>query len=161
MRLNSSIFAGKFQTSRRAARAAVTLLEVMIAAAMIGVAASSALWALTTMNRNANLARLSTGASTAAQNQIELILVDSPFNPQKNQIPPELQVGTSAPSTVTIYQDPSGTVITGTLTTEVADISPTLNSVTLPMYRATVTVAYTYGKRNYSVTLSTVRCSDI
>ena len=47
------------------------------------------------MNTNAALCRLQTGASTVAQNQIDLILSDSPFNPQYSQVPPELTIGTT------------------------------------------------------------------
>jgi hypothetical protein len=47
------------------------------------------------------------------------------------------------------------------MTTTIADVSPTLNGYVIPLYQATVTVTYTYLSRNYSVTMNTVRTSDI
>src|SRR5207249_2089442 len=142
--------------------AAFMLVELMVAAAMIAVAASTCLWALANMNRNANIARLYTGASTVAQNQIDLLLTDSPFNPQKNQSPPELQVGTATQTGIPIYQDPAtGVIVSGTMTTQVADVSQTYNSNTLSMYRAMVTISFRYRGRDYSVAMSSIRASDI
>jgi hypothetical protein len=51
------------------------------------------------------------------------------------------------------------------MTTAVSDISSTYTngSITFPltMYRAVVTVTYTYLNRNYSFSMSTIRTSDI
>ena len=105
-------------------------------------------------------------------NQIDLIQSDTPFNPQKTnpdgtvQIPPELQLGTQTQENVPIYQDPNtGTVVTGTLTTTVSDMSSTYtqSGQTFPLttYQAVVTLTYTYLNRNYSFSMSTIRTSDI
>ena len=61
-----------------------TLIELLVATALLGLLAGSAIWALTQANNYASIARLYTGAETAAQNQIDLILTESPFNPQTN-----------------------------------------------------------------------------
>jgi len=121
------------------------------------------------MNTNAALCRLQTGASTVAQNQIDLILSDAPFNPQYNQIPPELTVGlnnptnagTSTSPTVPVYTDPStGAQVLGWMTTVVADTNTKLNGNVLYIYQATVTVSYVYKGRTYSVKMCTMRTSD-
>lgn len=143
-------------------RAGLTLVEVMVAAAMIGIVASTTFFAMIQMNQNASVSRLYTGAMTAGQNQIDLLLTDAPFNPQKSQVPPELNPTQSSKSTVTIYQDPtSGIVVSGTQSTTVATVNPTYNGNALYEYQATVTVTYSYRNRNYSVSMSTLRVSDI
>jgi type II secretory pathway pseudopilin PulG len=143
---------------------ALTLLEVIFALSLIGIAASSTLWGLTQMNNQAAISRCYTGAATAAQNQIDLILSDGPFNPQKSQVPSELKLGTQSVSNVPVYQDPvSGVIVSGKMSTTVTDISVTYGSwnMLMSMYQATVTVTYTFRNRSYAVTMSTIRCSDV
>lgn len=152
--------------NRRSHSAAYTLIEVMIAIGMFGIAASASIEALVRMNLRAALCRLQTGASTLAQNQIDLILSDSPFNPQSNQVPPELTIGTtntgtSTVPTLAVYTDPvSGMQVLGWMTTTVANTNSTENGNTLYVYLATVTVSYYYKGKLYSVSMSTMRCSD-
>jgi type II secretory pathway pseudopilin PulG len=147
---------------------AFTLVEVVVAISLAGLGVTSTIAALTKINSIANVARNFTGASTVAQNQIDLLLSDSPFNPQKTnpdgtvQIPPELTVGTHVTNNVPIYKEPaSGVIVSGTMTTVITDGSQVYNGFSIPMYQATVTIAYTYLSRNYVVTMSTVRTSDI
>ncbi|MEA3207276.1 MAG: hypothetical protein QOE70_333 [Chthoniobacter sp.] len=148
--------------------AAFLLAEVLVALGLFGITASVAIVALTQMNHRACISRCQTGASTVAQNQIDLILSDMPFNPQKNQIPPELTPGTTtngtaSSPTIPIYTDPKTGVVAvyGWMTTTVADISASYAGTNLNIYQATVTVAYRYKSRNYSVTLGTLRAPDI
>jgi prepilin-type N-terminal cleavage/methylation domain-containing protein len=152
--------------------AAFTLVEVIIGVAVISIGTACAVGALTKFNSLASAARNATGAYTAVMNQIDLIQSDSPFNPQKTnpdgsiQIPPELQLGTSTQNNIPVYQDPkTGVIVTGTMTTTVTDISSTYTngSITFPltMYKAVVTLNYTYLNRNYSFSMSTIRTSDI
>ena len=152
--------------------AAFTLVEVIIAVAVISIGIACAVGALTRFNSLASAARNATGAYTAVMNQIDLIQSDSPFNPQKTnpdgsaQIPPELQLGTQTQNNISVYQDPkTGVIVAGTMTTSVTDISSTYTngSVTFPliMYQAVVTLNYTYLNRNYSFSMSTIRTSDI
>jgi prepilin-type N-terminal cleavage/methylation domain-containing protein len=151
---------------------AFTLVETIVAIAVIGLGTACAVGALTRFNALASTARNATGAYTAVMNQIDLIESDSPFNPQKTnpdgtaQIPPELQIGTQTQNNIPVYQDPkTGVIVTGTMTTTVTDVSSTYTngSVTFPMtmYKAVVTVNYTYLNRSYSFSMSTIRTSDI
>ena len=151
----------------RLRRAAFTLAEVMVALGIFGITATAAVAAMLRMNNNASLSRLQTGASTVAQNQIDLCLSDSPFNPQKSQVPPALTLGTtsagtSSAPTIAVYTDPkSGMKVMGWMVTEVANTSTTLNGNNLNVYRVSVTVNYRFKGRNYNVKMGTLRASDI
>ncbi|MEP6668001.1 MAG: hypothetical protein ABJF10_02545 [Chthoniobacter sp.] len=154
------------KSSRRFHAAAFTIVEVTVAIGLFGITAAAAIGAMIRMNTNAALCRLQTGASTVAQNQIDLILSDAPFNPQYSQVPPELtpgttSTGTSSAPTVAVYTDPSsGAKVLGWMTTVVTDTSSALNGNTLYVYRATVTVSYFYKGRQYNVSMCTMRCAD-
>ena len=147
---------------------AFTLVEIIVAISLSGVGVATTVAALTKVNSFASVARNLTGATTVAQNQIDLLLSDSPFNPQKTnpdgtiQIPPELTVGTHVTNNVAIYKEPTtGVIVNGTLTTTVTDLSTVYNGFTIPMYQVTVTISYSYLSRNYSVTMGSLRTSDI
>jgi len=147
---------------------AFSLVDVMISVGILGITAAVSVIGLNHMNNRAFLSRCQTGASTLAQNQIDLILSDMPFNPQKGQVPPELAIGTvssgsASTPTVPVYTDPrSGVVaVRGWMTTTVANTGTTYNGVTLSIYRATVTVNYRFRGKQFSVAMNTLRCSDI
>ncbi len=147
---------------------AFTLTEAAVAIALIGITMTAFVSAMTCLNQAASVARNATGAAAVLQNQIDLVLSDGPFNPQKTnsdgtpQIPPELVVGARVTNNVPIYREPTtGTIVAGTLTTTVTDMSFVTNGVTVPLYRADVTVNYSYRNRNYLVSRSTLRVSDI
>ncbi|HEV7867449.1 MAG TPA: hypothetical protein VGO90_07190 [Chthoniobacteraceae bacterium] len=149
-------------------KAAFTLAETMVALGLFGIAAASSVTALIRMNNNAALSRLQTGASTVAQNRIDLILSDMPFNPQKGQVPPQLALGTRIEGTpaapvVPVYTDPASgeVVVRGWLTSTIANTNTTAGSTALNIYQATVTVNYRYRGRIYSVVMETMRCPDI
>jgi len=151
-----------------ARNAGFTLIEAVVAIALIGITITAFTMTMSSLNQSASVTRNATGASTALQNQIDLILSDGPFNPQKvnsdgtPQIPPELTLGTHVSTNVPIYREPtSGIVVSGTLTTTVTDMSPVLNGIIMPIYRADVRVTYTYRNKSYSFTRSTLRASDI
>jgi len=154
------------------AAAGFTLLETAVGMMVLGVSIAAIVGTMTKLNATASMARNATGAYTAVMNQIDLIYSDGPFNPQKTntdgtaQIPSELQIGTQTQTNVPVYKDPNtGVVVAGTMTTTVSDISSTYSngSVTsaLTMYRAVVTLTYTYLNRNYSFSMSAIRTSDI
>jgi len=153
--------------STRFRRAAFTLAEVMVGLGLFGITAAAAVSGMLHMNNNAALSRLQTGASTVAQNQVDLCLSDSPFNPQKSQVPPSLTLGTtntgsSTNPTVAVYTDPkTGLQVRGWMVTEVADTGTTYLSNNLNIYRITVTVNYRFRSRSYSVKMGTMRASDI
>jgi len=147
---------------------AFTLIEVLVATALLGLLAGSAIWALTQANNYASIARLYTGAETAAQNQIDIILTESPFNPQTTppQIPPALTLGTSAAQTVTLYSEPNGSggqthAITGQMVTTVISDNVVTQGQNLNLYSATVVVTYTYRSKVYRVQLNAMRASDV
>jgi len=152
----------------------------MVAIGIFAVYAGVGVTAMVRMNSDAALSRLQTGASTAAQGQIDLCLSDQPFNPQYSQVPPELTVGTSsmygnpqvnsgtstAPA-LAVYTDPtSGSTVLGWMTTVVANTNARLSAgsndsgATLYVYSITVTVFYNYRNKTRSVTMSTLRTSD-
>ena len=148
--------------------AAFTMVEAIVGIAIAGIGIACCLTALGMMNSIASSSRNATGAYTVVMNQIDLILSDGPFNPQKTnadgspQIPPELVLGTRTLTNVPVYKEPTtGVVVSGTMTTTVADASVTFSGLTLAMYRATVTVNYSYRNRSYSFSMSTIRSSDI
>ncbi|HEX4665758.1 MAG TPA: hypothetical protein VH207_04085 [Chthoniobacterales bacterium] len=149
-------------------QSAFTLTEAAIAIAVIGICMTSFVGAMSSLNQSASVARNATGAATVVQNQIDLLLSDGPFNPQKTnsdgtlQIPPELTLGIHVANDVPIYREAStGIVVSGTLTTTVTDMSTVLNGITMPTYRADVQITYVYRSRTYSLTRSTLRVSDI
>jgi hypothetical protein len=120
------------------------------------------------MNEMAANARNMTGANTEVQNQIDLILSDGPFNPQKTnpdgtvQIPPELRLGTQTTNNVPVYREPqNGTIVPGTMTTTVTDVSFIYGTFQIWTFRATVTCTWTFRNKSYSYTMSTMRTSDI
>ncbi len=152
--------------------AGFTMVEAVVGMTILGIGVACIVGALTKFNSIASMSRNATGAYTAVMNRIDLIQSDSPFNPQKTnsdgsaQIPPELKIGTQTQNNVSVYQDPNtGVIVSGTMTTTVTDMSSTYTSgsTTFPltMYKAIVTITYTYLNRNYSFSMSTIRASDI
>jgi type II secretory pathway pseudopilin PulG len=156
-----------------------TLVEAIIGISVLGLGIASTVGALTKFNALASTSRNGTGAYTALVNQVDLIQSLSPFNPQKmndradcdniihTQVPRDycntpatydLTVGTHTYNNIPVYQDPnSGVIVTGTMTVVVTDISATIANT----YRFQITINYTYLTRNYSLSMSTIRTSDI
>jgi type II secretory pathway pseudopilin PulG len=163
------IFHNHHRTYRRLAVRGFTLVEAVVSITLIGIGVATTLGALTKFNSIADMSRNGTGACAAVMNQIDLIQSDGPFNPQKTnndgtvQIPPELQLGTQTKNVVVYqYKDLSNNnivIVPGTLTTTVTDLSA--GSTTVYLYKAVVTVTYTYLNRAYSFSMTTVRTSDI
>lgn len=126
------------------------------------------IWALAQANNYASVARLYTGAENAAQNKIDEILSEGPFNPQKTpaEVPAVLILGTHAAETVQVYNEPNpegGTprIITGQLVTTVSQVNaPGLTDVNNVVYAATVVVTYTFRNKNYRVQFNAMRASD-
>jgi prepilin-type N-terminal cleavage/methylation domain-containing protein len=161
-------------SSARAAQLGFTLVEVLVATALLGLVAGGAIWALTQANNYASVSRLYTGAETVAQNQIDYLLTDSPFNPQSDQWGSTnewkegtVQVTPSDANPPKIYSEPDKNgnfthVIYGTLTTTVQKVSNVKN---VPddetLYSATVTVTYTFRGKDYRVQLNAMRAPDV
>ena len=148
------------------ARRGFTLMEVVMALAVIGTMGAGCYIGFNSLNQYAISSRLYSEAQTATQNQIDLILSKEPFDPSKSKVPTVLTLGTTTTPNVFVYTDPvsGNVVVTGTMTTTVTDTSSTMTfagaTTNLNTYRATVTVSYTYRSTNYSVSMDTMRTGD-
>lgn len=148
--------------------AAFTLIEIVIALAVLGTMSAGCYIGFNAINTYAVSSRLYTEAQTVCQNQIDLILSKEPFDvtttPQK--IPSVLALGTTTTPNVFIYEDPvSGkVVVTGNMDTTVTDVGSTMTfagtTANLNIRRATVTVSYTFRGKNYNVSMDTIRTAD-
>jgi len=161
-----------FPSCNRLGFGGFTLVEVLVATVLLGLLSGSSIWALTQANNYASIARLYTGAETAAQNQIDYLMGDTPFNPQNGELGTtnEWRIGTSGIQTVTIYTEPAGAngnshSVTGQMVTTVAKVpDPAITNAPgaeLNLYAATVVVTYTYRSKNYRVQLNAMRASDV
>ena len=142
-------------------------MEVMVATGLLALTAAAAIGTLVRLNHFAALSRLQTGASTVAQERIDRILEDGPFNPRKNQIPAILEVGTQtvgseASPTVPIYIDPetNEVVVYGWLTSTVTETMRSYGPWSIKLRNADVTVGYRFRDKAYSVRMSTTRSPD-
>jgi hypothetical protein len=155
---------GRLHCGPRRRLAGLTLVEVMVSAAMITLTCTVVMFAFSQLNQMSMITRLYSGACTYAQSQVDYLNTVSPFEPQySGEVPTALTPGTTT-TTVIVYQDPiSGFTINGTMTTTVSTANTTYSgtSDTLYLYLATVTVTYEYRNRNYTVSLSTCRTSDV
>jgi prepilin-type N-terminal cleavage/methylation domain-containing protein len=141
--------------ARRSAAAGFTLVEVIIAGALMSLCATFAYATILISNRTAVSNRLFTLAQELARDQIDRIQCATPFNPQMSQVPADLAIGTRT-QTLPLYIDPTSkaTVVTATRTTTIADLGS---------YNARsglVTVSYTFRGRTYKVQMNTLRTSD-
>jgi type II secretory pathway pseudopilin PulG len=154
-------------------QASFTLVETLIGVSMVALLGAGSFWTMTTMNVYATSARLYSEATAKAEQQIDAILTKGPFDPSANppQVPTELT--NTVKNGVLIYKDPvSGqTIVTGTMTTEVADTGLTgtvgTTATNLNIWRATVKVewtfrgnAYRWDGMPYSVSLDTLRTGN-
>ncbi|MGI9114411.1 MAG: hypothetical protein DLM52_01740 [Chthoniobacterales bacterium] len=141
------------------APAGFTLVEAMVAIALVGLGVSVTIGALTKFNQFSTVSRNSTGAYALAMSKIDEIQ-SVPFNPAGG-VNPRLLNPANSPTTeldLPIYDDPrvAGALVLGKRTTVVAML--TVNGVNV--YRTTVTVAYPKPSYRYSLDMSTVRVSD-
>lgn len=149
-------------------QASFTLVETLVGVSMVVILGAGSLWTMTTMNVYATASRLYSEATAKVEQQIDAILTKGPFDPTANpqQVPTELTLGTTTKNGVLIYKDPvSGqTIVTGTMTTTVADtgLTGTVGSTAtgLNIWQATVTVSWTFRGRNYSVSMDTLRTGN-
>jgi len=151
---------------RQNGRRAFTLMEVVMALAVVGTMGAGCYLGFNSLNTYAVSSRLYSEAQTAAQNQIDLILSKEPFDPTKSKIPTVLTIGTTTTPNVFVYKDPvSGNVaVTGTMDTTVADMGASMtfagSTTNLNTYRATVKVNYSYRNKDYVVAMDTMRTGD-
>src|SRR5919199_3538793 len=85
---------------------AFTLLEIVIALAVLGTMAAGCYLGFNWLNTYAISSRLYSEAQAVAQNQIDLILSKGPFNPKNGKVPAVLQIGTTTTPNVFVYRDP-------------------------------------------------------
>ncbi len=165
MKLSSSQARNGLAASR--ARAGYTLLEMVIALAVIGTMSAGAYIGFNTVNTYAVSTRLYTEAQAVAQNQIDLILSKGPFDPKTNKVPAVLQLGSTVTPNVFVYRDPvsGNVVVSGTMTTTITDAGYSMTyagaTTNLHLRRATVTVSYNFRGTQYDVSMNTLRTSDL
>src|SRR2546421_3264993 len=154
------------KSRRHGSKRAFTLMEVVMALAVVGTMGAGCYVGFNSLNTYAISSRLYSEAQTAAQNQIDLILSKEPFDPVNNKIPTVLTLGTTTTPNVFVYKDPvsGNVVVTGTMTTTVTDLGTTMtfagSTKNLNTRRATVTVTYTYRDKTYNVSMDTMRTGD-
>jgi type II secretory pathway pseudopilin PulG len=146
-------------------KAGFTLVETLFGLSMLALLGAGTFWTMNWMNVYATGARLYSEATAKAEQQIDTILTAGPFDPTASPqlIPSALTLGTITQNGVLIYKDPVNgqTIVTGTMTTTVADTGLTNTvggtSTNLNIWQATVTVSWTFRGKNYSVSLDTMR----
>jgi prepilin-type N-terminal cleavage/methylation domain-containing protein len=154
------------KSKRQGGKRAFTLMEVVMALAVIGTMGAGAYVGFNSLNTYAISSRLYSEAQTAAQNQIDLILSQEPFDPTNGKIPTVLTLGATTTPNVFVYTDPvsGNVVVTGLMTTTITDLGATMtfagSTKNLNTYRATVTVTYTYRGTTYNVSMDTMRTGD-
>ena len=159
-----------FSISRRSRRgtrrgpAGFTLVEVLIAGALLAMLISGAVTALTQMNRSATAARLRTIALAVAQQRIDQIettpwqdrgarpAILTAATTTENNVPLNNDNYNASMSLISPYTSLDAQVLS-TRTTVVTDL-------TTRTLRAVVTVAFTYRNRPYTITLNTLRATD-
>lgn len=152
----------------RCARAAFSLIEIVVALAVLGTMSGGAYIGFSAINQYSVSSRLYSQAQTVAQNQIDLILSEGPFDPNVNppKIPAVLALGDTVKNNVFIYTDPQTdeVLVRGKMTTTVTDTGNTMTlegaTTKLNLRHCTVRVTYTYRNTNYLVALDTMRTAD-
>src|SRR5437763_11316323 len=109
-------------------RRGFTLMEVVMALAVIGTMGAGCYVGFNSLNTYAVSSRLYSEGQSAAQNQIDQILSKEPFDPVNNKIPAVLTLGTTTTPNVFVYQDPvsGNVVVTGTMATTVTDLGASM-----------------------------------
>ena len=155
-----------YQSFRRVRRgtAGFTLVEVLIAGALLAMLISGAVTALTQLNRSATAARLRTIALAVAQQRVDQIET-TPWQVGGTR-PALLTAGTTTENNVPLNNDNynAATSLISPYTNLDSQVLSTRTTVitNLPprSLRAVVTVTFTYRNRPYTITLSTLRTTD-
>ena len=165
------------------------IVEAVVAVVGLAMIAIAVYTSMTRINDFATANRLNSLATSVITDRAERALAPTQFfytspGSSTNVTPAELTSGTSS-AAVAIYVDPDITVsgtsaaqlqisntgsatlapssfalVTGTMTTAITDMTPTVasgTSLTVYLKRTDVTLNYKYRGRNYSVTTSTLR----
>ena len=141
-----------------------TLVEVLIAGALLAVLISGSVTALTQMNRSATAARLRTIALAVAQQRIDQVET-TPWQVGGTR-PAILTAGTTTENNVPLNNDNynAATSLISPYTNLDSQVNSTRTTVvtdlTARTLRAQVTVTFTYRNRPYAITLTTLRATD-
>src|SRR5580700_10353774 len=79
-----------------------TMVETIVAIAVLGIGVATTIGALTKINSIAAMSRNSTGAYTILTNQVDLFQSMSPFNPQKTNQNPDICSGATNTSQIPV-----------------------------------------------------------
>lgn len=148
-----------------------TILESLVSMVIVGILMTSGFVALSQINDYAYTHRLYSCATAIVQDRIDRSLAAGPFNPDDNEIPTELTVGSTVVSNLSIYTDPDDLVlsttaqpvVTGTLTTTVSKTTLPISSgtnTTVPLQHTRVILLYGYRNKPYRVEMTCLRSSD-
>jgi len=137
----------------------------MVAASMLVVFALSALVALVQANRFATASRLQAISLAVAQQRVDEILT-TPWNAATGR-PAVLATGSRTETNLPLSNDSLASASAGTLSdfsnldVEVLASRVTqITDVTARQVRAAITITYSYRRRNYSLSLTTLRAID-
>jgi type II secretory pathway pseudopilin PulG len=141
------------------------LVEHLVAAGMIVVFAMSALVALVQANRFATASRLQAIALAMAQQRVDEVLT-TPWNASSGR-PAVLAPGTRTEANLPLNNDSLASSSAGTLSS-FSNLDVQVNAtrvtqitdVTARQLRANVSVTYRFGRRNYTLSLTTLRAVD-
>ena len=141
-----------------------TLIDVVVTSAILILIASTAMYALTSINRYASFNRVQAAAESIVQNQIDQILTRGPYVPTNTppDIPTILNSGTTVINNLPVFTDPeSGNlVVMGKLTTVIQDTGAKSNGITLYVLKAAVTLDFTFRAKPYTIAMDTLRAPD-
>jgi type II secretory pathway pseudopilin PulG len=151
---------------QRRAEHGMTLAEITIGTALLGLVAATALTCLTVLNKNAVSSRVLSNAREIVQRNLEAA-VGCPFTPTIEPDILKITTSTGTPwdeaggsSQVTIYTSRDGTepILKGTLTrTVVAEANPPTNA---DIRRVKFHLDYTLFSRPLSYEMTTIRAID-
>ncbi|MFQ3577904.1 MAG: type II secretion system protein [Verrucomicrobiia bacterium] len=145
----------------------LTLVEVLVSLALLGMVIASSLTALSLLNSNAMVNRNQVAAMALMQDRIEQFLsIPYTGNPAPGS-PLAIGVTTETGIPIVINQTNNQPLVTGTLQIRVTDgardaagnVIPGRNN--LQLRRATFTLTYRSGNRNYTLTQTALRANDL
>ena len=161
--IGPQVFSERSMHFKAQAQSGLTIVEIAIAVAVIGLLAASAFTTLATLNKSASSTRLMTNVVEIVQRNIETAQGAS-FT--STNIPPILGFATNAiwdddgggDDLVTIYSTRNGmAVVKGTL---LRTVTAEPNAAGADIRRVTFRLNYTISGRNLSYEMTTLRAKD-
>lgn len=157
---------GDFRVLRARSENGMTLVEIAISVALLGLVATAAIATLMVLNKNAVSTRLMTNAREIVQRNIERA-VGVPF--PSTSLPPAIlattvsggvpwdDAGGSGPVTIYTSRDGTGPAVQGTLT---RTVTPEANAPNADIRRVKFRLSYTLFGRQMGYELTTLRAVD-